>query len=61
MEYFLGKALTEIPTLVGMKFSSRDLVDMIGCVNLDGGRLNIFFGTDEVRSWLLALNVVFTH
>jgi len=53
VENFLRAASAEIPSLVGVKFSSKDLVDMLGCVhvvapNRDDKRYNMVFGTDEV-------------
>ncbi|KAJ8300578.1 hypothetical protein KUTeg_022097 [Tegillarca granosa] len=47
MEDFLTQAKDKIPTLNGIKFSSKDLVDMIGCVHVDGGKFNILYGCDE--------------
>jgi hypothetical protein len=43
----------EIPSLVGVKFSSKDLVDLIGCVhvpapNRDDKKFNLMYGCDEV-------------
>ncbi|KAL4234399.1 hypothetical protein ACF0H5_006046 [Mactra antiquata] len=52
-EDFLKAASKEIPSLVGIKFSSKDLVDLIGCVhvnapNRDSKRYNMLFGCDEM-------------
>ncbi|WAR13471.1 NPL-like protein, partial [Mya arenaria] len=52
VEDFLKAASAEIPSLVGVKFSSKDLVDMLGCVHVpaphrDDGKYNLVFGTDE--------------
>ncbi|KAL3860077.1 hypothetical protein ACJMK2_010245 [Sinanodonta woodiana] len=52
MEDFMGAAVREIPSLVGIKFSSKDLVDMIGILNIPAphradGKLNVMFGCDE--------------
>lgn len=46
MEDFLRKSKKVIPNLAGVKFSSKDLVDMIGCVFQD--KMNVLFGCDEV-------------
>ncbi|XP_060606679.1 N-acetylneuraminate lyase-like [Ruditapes philippinarum] len=53
IEDFLKVAAKEIPSLVGAKFSSTDLVDLIGCVhvpapNRDDGKFNMMFGYDEI-------------
>ncbi|XP_052675155.1 N-acetylneuraminate lyase B-like [Crassostrea angulata] len=45
MENFLREAKKSIPNLAGIKFSSKDLVDMIGCVFQDN--MNVVFGCDE--------------
>ncbi|XP_078322876.1 N-acetylneuraminate lyase B-like [Crassostrea virginica] len=45
MEDFLRKSKKVIPNLAGVKFSSKDLVDMIGCVFQD--KMNVLFGCDE--------------
>lgn len=47
MENFLREAKKYIPNLAGIKFSSKDLVDMIGCVFQDN--MNVVFGCDEVH------------
>ncbi|XP_060598757.1 N-acetylneuraminate lyase-like [Ruditapes philippinarum] len=53
IEDFLKVAAKEIPSLVGVKFSSTDLVDFIGCVhvpapNRDDGKFNMMFGYDQI-------------
>jgi N-acetylneuraminate lyase len=40
--------LMEIPTAVGMKFSSNDLFQMRQILDLGGGRLNVLSGNDEI-------------
>jgi len=52
IEDFLKAGVKEIPTLVGVKFSSKDLVDLIGCVYVDAphradNRFNMMYGCDE--------------
>lgn len=52
VEDFLKAAVKEIPSLVGVKFSSKDLVDLIGCVhvpapNRDDKKFNLMYGCDE--------------
>lgn len=52
VEDFLKAAIREIPTLVGVKFSSKDLVDLIGCVYVqaphrEDNKFNLMFGCDE--------------
>ena len=46
MEDFMKEAKRKIPNLVGIKFSSKDLVDMIGVKF--AGNFNIVYGCDEV-------------
>ena len=53
VEDFLREGMKQIPSLVGAKFSSPDLVDLIGCANLEAPhreerRLNFAFGCDAV-------------
>lgn len=45
MEDFLIMAKKKIPNLIGLKFASKDLGDMIGC--LFAGKFNILCGCDE--------------
>ena len=45
MEDFACKAKLEIPNFTGIKFSSKDLPDMIGVV-FNG--FNVLYGCDEV-------------
>ena len=47
MEDFLVVAKKNIPNLIGLKFASKDLGDMIGC--LFAGKFNILCGCDEVN------------
>jgi len=48
MPEFLKMARAQIPTLAGIKFSSRDLDMMQQCQRVDDGRFNILFGVDEM-------------
>ncbi|KAK3088591.1 hypothetical protein FSP39_021002 [Pinctada imbricata] len=45
MEDFMKEAKKEIPNLVGIKFSSKDLIDMIGVRY--AGKFNILYGYDQ--------------
>ncbi len=45
---FLEAAPARIPSLAGVKFSSRDVEVMQQCLAFDGGRFNILFGVDEM-------------
>lgn len=52
VEDFLVAAAKEIPTFVGVKFSSKDLVDLIGCVHVEAPnradkKFNLVYGCDE--------------
>ena len=45
--------MKQIPNLVGAKFSSSDLVDLIGCTSIEAPhredrKLNFAYGTDGV-------------
>ena len=59
VEDFLREGMKEIPSLAGAKFSSQDLVDLIGCTNLEAPhrenkKFNILYGNDAViPSYLL--------
>lgn len=50
MEDFLVKASLEIPSMVGVKFSDKDLVDLLGCVFVSGGKFNLLYGCDEAST-----------
>ena len=57
IEDFLREGVKEIPTLVGAKFSSKDLVDLIGCVyleapNRENKKFDLLYGCDEVLSMI---------
>jgi N-acetylneuraminate lyase len=45
---FLETAPARIPSLAGIKFSSRDVEVMQQCLAFDNGRYNILFGVDEM-------------
>jgi N-acetylneuraminate lyase len=47
MPEFLGKAKTEIPNLAGIKFTHRNMMEMMQCINADNGRWDILHGFDE--------------
>jgi len=57
MAQFMQVAGRRIPTLVGLKYSHDDLVDLAACVALDDGRFEILFGKDEILLAALALGV----
>ena len=53
VEDLLREGVKEIPSLIGVKFSSKDLVDLIGFAHLeapnrDDKRFNVMYGCDEV-------------
>ncbi len=52
---FLKAAADKIPTLAGIKFSYNNLMDFSLCVNLDKGRFNMLFGSDEILLTALSL------
>jgi N-acetylneuraminate lyase len=45
---FLAAASARIPSLAGIKFSSRDIEVMQQCLAFENGRYNILFGVDEM-------------
>lgn len=54
MEDFLITAKKIIPNLIGLKFASKDLGDLIGC--LFAGKFNILCGCDEVNIYVKETN-----
>lgn len=48
VEQFLLKGRKEIPTLVGVKFTHNDLMEMGNCLALENGAFEILHGYDEV-------------
>lgn len=52
---FLERASSRIPNLVGMKYSSGDLLEYQLCRSLDDGRFDLPFGSDETLLAALAL------
>jgi N-acetylneuraminate lyase len=57
MAQFMKVAGRRIPTLVGLKYSHDDLVDLAACVALDDGRFEVLFGKDEILLAALSLGV----
>lgn len=47
MPEFLKKAQLVIPNLVGIKFTHRNMMEMLLCINADGGKWDILHGFDE--------------
>ncbi len=47
MREFLQVASVRIPSLVGIKFTHLDVMDLRICAELDGGRFDILYGSDE--------------
>ena len=45
---FLTAAANRIPTLTGMKFTHKDLMDFNRCLAFDAGRFNVLYGHDEM-------------
>ena len=48
MKEFLHKGIEQIPNLAGIKFTHNDFMEMLECVNLDGGRFEVLNGFDEM-------------
>lgn len=57
MATFLPIAARRIPTLVGLKYSHEDFVDLAACVALEEGRFEILFGKDELLLAALSFGV----
>src|SRR5690606_4620275 len=51
----LASARRTIPTLVGLKFTSYDLMTFQECLAIDGGALDCLYGHDELLLPALAL------
>lgn len=47
MTEFLKKAPLEIPNLAGIKFTHRNMMEMLQCIHADGGKWDILHGFDE--------------
>lgn len=45
---FLTAAAERIPTLAGMKFTHKNLMDFNRCLAFEGGRFNVLYGHDEM-------------
>lgn len=55
MAAFLHKGRDKIPTLRGLKFSDRNLMEYQQCLRLNDGAFNILFGVDEMLLGALAV------
>ncbi|WP_167616690.1 dihydrodipicolinate synthase family protein [Maribellus sediminis] len=47
MPEFLNKAQSVIPNLAGIKFTHRNMMEMMQCMNADNGKWDILHGFDE--------------
>ncbi len=54
---FLEHAPERIPTLVGIKYSDEDFLDIYRCARFEDGRYGILFGCDESLLGALALGI----
>ena len=54
---YLQKARNTISTLVGIKFTHEDLLDLGRCLRMENGRFDILFGRDEMLLGALAVGV----
>jgi N-acetylneuraminate lyase len=48
MVRFCERAAARIPTFAGLKFTDENLMEFGNCAELDGGRLNMLWGRDEI-------------
>jgi N-acetylneuraminate lyase len=53
----LRRGSDRLPSLVGAKYSATAIYELQACVNLDGGRFNMLFGTDEMLLSALCIGV----
>jgi N-acetylneuraminate lyase len=52
-----GRLIKDVPTVVGMKYTAHDFFTMRQIIELDGGRLNIVSGPDEMFLPALSMGV----
>lgn len=57
MVEFLGTAAQRIPSLAGVKFTSRDLAALKECLLLEDGRFDVLLGMDDLLLEGLALGI----
>ncbi|XP_013421162.1 N-acetylneuraminate lyase B isoform X1 [Lingula anatina] len=57
MEDFLQAAGPEIPTLCGIKYSGKNMMDATQCLLMDGKKYKILFGADEQLLSALAVGM----
>ncbi len=57
MPEFLRQGAARIPNLAGLKFTSTHFMSLQQCLEAEGGRFNLLFGSDEVLLGALALGV----
>ena len=57
MSDFLKEAGPRISNLAGLKFSNTDLVELMQCIQFDGGAFDVLFGADECYLAGLAMGV----
>ena len=50
MEELLDAASTRLPTLRGLKYTDYDLMELGRCLSGNGGKYQILYGRDEVRT-----------
>jgi len=55
MSDFLKRAINNLPTLAGIKFTYENLMDFNQCLNFENGRFDMLFGRDEILITGLAL------
>lgn len=53
MEEFLEQAGPQLPTLRGLKYTSKDLMEFGRCVINQAEKYQIIYGCDEVRDLIL--------
>jgi N-acetylneuraminate lyase len=57
MAAYMPRAAERIPNLAGLKFSHWNLMDLGQVIEMDDGRFEVFFGSDEILLSAMALGV----
>ena len=61
MTELVERALTDIPTLRGLKYTDKDLMQLSLIAECERGKYNLMYGSDEVRNTPFLFNVQFIN